>query len=43
MARDAMQMNYKVTFVADGNATLTDAEHNDAQQYGDTVCRCHVH
>jgi ureidoacrylate peracid hydrolase len=27
-ARDAMQMNYKVVFVADGNATNTDAEHN---------------
>jgi ureidoacrylate peracid hydrolase len=27
-ARDAMQMNYKVIFVADGNATTTDAEHN---------------
>jgi ureidoacrylate peracid hydrolase len=27
-ARDAMQMNYKVIFVADGNAALTDAEHN---------------
>jgi hypothetical protein len=23
-----MQMNYKVIFVADGNATNTDAEHN---------------
>jgi ureidoacrylate peracid hydrolase len=27
-ARDAMMMNYKVLFVADGNATHTDAEHN---------------
>jgi ureidoacrylate peracid hydrolase len=27
-ARDAMMMNYKVFFVADGNATHTDAEHN---------------
>jgi ureidoacrylate peracid hydrolase len=27
-ARDAMQMNYKVIFIADGNATNTDAEHN---------------
>ena len=27
-ARDAMQMNYKVIFVADANATNTDAEHN---------------
>ena len=27
-ARDTMQMNYKVIFVADGNAALTDAEHN---------------
>jgi ureidoacrylate peracid hydrolase len=27
-ARDAMQMNYKVVFVADGNATNTDVEHN---------------
>jgi ureidoacrylate peracid hydrolase len=27
-ARDAMQMNYKIIFVADGNATLSDAEHN---------------
>lgn len=27
-ARDAMQQNYKVVFVADGNAALTDAEHN---------------
>jgi ureidoacrylate peracid hydrolase len=26
-ARDAMQMNYKIIFVADGNATLTDAAH----------------
>ena len=27
-ARDAMQMNYKVIFVADGNATFSDFEHN---------------
>lgn len=27
-ARDAMQMNYKIIFVADGNAAATDAEHN---------------
>ncbi|MDR3472914.1 MAG: cysteine hydrolase [Devosia sp.] len=27
-ARDAMQMNYKVIFVSDANAALTDAEHN---------------
>jgi ureidoacrylate peracid hydrolase len=27
-ARDAMMMNYKVFFVADGNATFADAEHN---------------
>ena len=27
-ARDAMMMNYKVFFIADGNATFTDAEHN---------------
>jgi ureidoacrylate peracid hydrolase len=27
-ARDAMQRNYKVIFVADGNAAITDAEHN---------------
>src|SRR5260221_2017650 len=27
-ARDAMMMNYKVAFVSDGNAALTDAEHN---------------
>ena len=27
-ARDAMQINYKVIFVADANATNTDAEHN---------------
>jgi ureidoacrylate peracid hydrolase len=27
-ARDAMQMNYKIVFVADANATLTDAAHN---------------
>lgn len=27
-ARDAMMMNYKVLFVADGNATFTDEEHN---------------
>ncbi|RYZ66005.1 MAG: cysteine hydrolase [Proteobacteria bacterium] len=27
-ARDAMMMNYKVIFVADGCATFTDAEHN---------------
>ncbi len=26
--RDAMQRNYRVIFVADGNAALTDAEHN---------------
>jgi ureidoacrylate peracid hydrolase len=27
-ARDAMQLNYKVIFVSDANAALTDAEHN---------------
>jgi ureidoacrylate peracid hydrolase len=27
-ARDAMMMNYKVFFVADGNATFNDEEHN---------------
>jgi ureidoacrylate peracid hydrolase len=27
-ARDAMQFNYKVIFVSDANAALTDAEHN---------------
>jgi ureidoacrylate peracid hydrolase len=27
-ARDAMQRNYQVVFVADGNAALSDAEHN---------------
>ena len=27
-ARDAMMLNYKVVFVADGNATFTDQEHN---------------
>ena len=27
-ARDAMQMNYKVIFVSDGNAAMTDVEHN---------------
>ena len=27
-ARDAMMLDYKVFFVADGNATHTDAEHN---------------
>ena len=27
-ARDAMQRNYRVIFIADGNAALTDAEHN---------------
>lgn len=27
-ARDAMQLNYKTIFVADGNAARTDAEHN---------------
>ncbi len=27
-ARDAMMLNYKVLFVADGNATFTDEEHN---------------
>jgi ureidoacrylate peracid hydrolase len=27
-ARDAMQMNYKVIFIADANATWTDAAHN---------------
>ena len=29
-ARDAMQLNYKVIFVADGTAALTDTEHNSA-------------
>ena len=27
-ARDAMQMGYNVIFVTDGNATLSDLEHN---------------
>jgi ureidoacrylate peracid hydrolase len=27
-ARDAMMLNYKVFFIADGNATYSDAEHN---------------
>jgi len=27
-ARDAMQLNYKVIFVSDSNAALTDVEHN---------------
>jgi ureidoacrylate peracid hydrolase len=27
-ARDAMQQNYKIIFIADGNAALSDAEHN---------------
>jgi ureidoacrylate peracid hydrolase len=27
-ARDAMMLNYKVFFVADGNATFNDQEHN---------------
>jgi ureidoacrylate peracid hydrolase len=27
-ARDAMQLNYRVIFVTDGNAALTDVEHN---------------
>ncbi|MFX8988223.1 cysteine hydrolase, partial [Acinetobacter baumannii] len=27
-ARDAMQLNYKVIFVSDANAALSDAEHN---------------
>jgi len=27
-ARDAMQQNYKIIFVADGNSALTDAQHN---------------
>jgi len=27
-ARDAMQMNYKIIFVSDANAALTDAAHN---------------
>ena len=27
-ARDAMQMNYKIVFVSDANAALTDAQHN---------------
>jgi ureidoacrylate peracid hydrolase len=27
-ARDAMMLNYKTVFVADGNATRTDVEHN---------------
>ena len=36
-ARDAMMMNYKVFFIADANATFTDAEHNatlSAMAYG---------
>ncbi len=28
--RDAMQMNYSIVFVADGNAAQTDADHNGA-------------
>jgi ureidoacrylate peracid hydrolase len=27
-ARDAMQLNYRVIFVSDANAALSDAEHN---------------
>lgn len=27
-ARDAMQMGYKINFLSDANATLSDAEHN---------------
>jgi ureidoacrylate peracid hydrolase len=27
-ARDAMMLNYKVFFIADGNATFSDDEHN---------------
>ena len=27
-ARDAMMLNYKVFFIADGNATFNDEEHN---------------
>jgi ureidoacrylate peracid hydrolase len=27
-ARDAMMLNYKVFFIADGNATFNDDEHN---------------
>jgi ureidoacrylate peracid hydrolase len=41
-ARDAMMLNYKVLFVADGNATHTDVEHNAtlsamANAYADVV------
>jgi ureidoacrylate peracid hydrolase len=41
-ARDAMQMNYKILFVSDATAALTDAEHNAtleniATLFGDVV------
>jgi ureidoacrylate peracid hydrolase len=29
-ARDAMMLNYRLVFVSDGNAALSDAEHNAA-------------
>jgi len=29
-ARDAMMLNYKTIMVSDGNAAMTDAEHNAA-------------
>lgn len=46
-ARDAMQRNYQVIFVADGNAALTDAEHsatlgNMATLFADVVTTAEV-
>ena len=43
-ARDAMQMNYKIIFVSDANAALTDAAHNAtldnmAFLFGDVMSR----
>jgi ureidoacrylate peracid hydrolase len=38
-ARDAMMMNYRVFFIADANATLTDAEHgNTLSAMAHTFC-----
>jgi len=38
-ARDAMMMNYKVFFISDANATLTDAEHgNTLSAMAHTFC-----
>jgi ureidoacrylate peracid hydrolase len=46
-ARDAMQMNYKILFVSDANAALTDAAHNAtldnmAMLFGDVLSTSEV-